>query len=118
MPIPRDPLKRRARNAVRYALRIGKIKKQACVTCGCKKSEAHHPDYSKPLSVVWLCKDHHRLVHRMEKKKSTTAVPKNVVINLCKQVEELCLSGVPFPRAMTAVVGQQVASGQKTIPYY
>lgn len=27
------------------------------------KPEAHHPDYSRPLDVVWLCKHHHRRAH-------------------------------------------------------
>lgn len=27
------------------------------------KPEAHHPDYSRPLDVVWLCRHHHRRAH-------------------------------------------------------
>ncbi len=30
------------------------------------KPQAHHPDYSRPLDVVWLCSPHHREVHEME----------------------------------------------------
>lgn len=31
---------------------------------GDKRVEAHHSDYSKPLDVDWLCKEHHALWHR------------------------------------------------------
>lgn len=46
------------------AARAGKIKKEACVVCGKTGAvEKHHPDYSKPLDVVWLCRVHHSHVH-------------------------------------------------------
>lgn len=48
---------------VRDAVRSGKMVKQPCHVCGELKVEAHHPDYSRPLDVVWLCKAHHREVH-------------------------------------------------------
>lgn len=41
----------------------GKIKRKPCIICG-MKAEAHHPDYSKPLEVVWLCSFHHKEWHR------------------------------------------------------
>jgi hypothetical protein len=25
--------------------------------------ERHHPDYSKPKNIIWLCKKHHEQVH-------------------------------------------------------
>jgi len=25
--------------------------------------ERHHPDYSKPKEVIWLCKKHHEIIH-------------------------------------------------------
>lgn len=28
------------------------------------KLEAHHPDYERPLDVIWLCNKHHREVHK------------------------------------------------------
>lgn len=38
---------------------------QPCVECGTTENiERHHPDYSQPLLVVWLCRDHHRALHR------------------------------------------------------
>ena len=39
------------------------LERQPCEVCG-EKAEAHHPDYSKPLDVRWLCKRHHMIEHR------------------------------------------------------
>ena len=47
-----------ARVAVQNAVRRGKLTKGIC-HCGATKVEAHHPDYSQPLSVEWLCRGHH-----------------------------------------------------------
>lgn len=49
----------RARGVVYINLRNGKLIKLPCSVCGSVKSEAHHPDYSKPLEVEWYCKKHH-----------------------------------------------------------
>ena len=36
-----------------------------CQRCGCvTELEAHHQDYSRPLSVEWLCSTCHGLAHR------------------------------------------------------
>ena len=58
-----NPEKYRAQNMLNNAIRDGKIQKHACMVCGDPQSEGHHPDYSKPLSVVWLCAEHHREIH-------------------------------------------------------
>lgn len=57
------PEKWRARSQLRYAVRMGKINKLPCEKCGEIKVFAHHPDYSVPLKVVWLCLKHHREEH-------------------------------------------------------
>jgi hypothetical protein len=58
---------RRASNIiVGNALRDGRLEKTPCQVCGEKKVEGHHPDYSQPLNVVWLCNLHHREIHAME----------------------------------------------------
>jgi hypothetical protein len=49
--------------AVKYALKTGKLVKTPCVICGDENVEGHHPDYSLPLDVVWLCKKHHKEIH-------------------------------------------------------
>lgn len=58
----KNPLARKARNAVAYALRVGKLTKEPC-HCGETKVEAHHPDYNKKLFVIWLCNKHHKHIH-------------------------------------------------------
>ena len=57
----RHPEKRKARKAVYYAIKVGKlIKPDVCSHCFKKKKvESHHEDYSKPLEVWWLCKKCH-----------------------------------------------------------
>ena len=62
----KDPnlrFKHQARWALNHALQSGKLFKEACTNCGNQKSEGHHPDYSKPLLVVWLCRKCHKLEH-------------------------------------------------------
>lgn len=58
------PEKYIARAKVNNGLRYGKIEKKKCMVCKNPKTEAHHPDYSKPLEVVWLCRKHHNEVDK------------------------------------------------------
>lgn len=53
-----------ANSRLRYAVKTNKIKKLPCSICGDIKSEAHHPDYQKPLEVIWLCDFHHKEEHK------------------------------------------------------
>jgi len=46
-----------------WAIKSNKITRGECEVCGQKNTEAHHPDYDKPLDVIWLCKKHHTLIH-------------------------------------------------------
>ena len=59
------PEKRRARVALGNAIRNGKLTPwPVCAVPECSdKPEAHHPDYSAPLAVVWLRNPHHRAAH-------------------------------------------------------
>lgn len=54
-------VKQKARLAVYYAVRKGKIvKPKECSQCHKpKKIEGHHVDYLKPLEVIWTCKQCH-----------------------------------------------------------
>jgi hypothetical protein len=58
-----NPIRSKVKDAVRYALKTGKLVRLPCFECGSLESEAHHPDYSRPLDVIWLCKQHHRECH-------------------------------------------------------
>lgn len=60
-----DPLRKAAHSALGGAVRSGRIARVlACQVPGCgKKPEAHHWDYSRPLSVLWLCPSHHKQLH-------------------------------------------------------
>ncbi len=52
-----------ARTAVGNAIKLGKMARGTCETCG-QRAEAHHEDYTKPLEVRWFCRAHHREAHR------------------------------------------------------
>ena len=62
-----NPKKVRVANIVLNAKRTGKLRQQPCEVCGCKEVEAHHPDYNKPLDVMWLCRKHHLEWHKNNK---------------------------------------------------
>ena len=57
------PERARAHNAVGNAVRDKKLFKQPCRDCGNGNVHGHHPNYSKPLDVIWLCPEHHRAEH-------------------------------------------------------
>ena len=53
-----------------FAIRAGKIKKDICIICGNSKVHGHHPDYTKPLEVIWLCPLHHKQLHTKSRSKT------------------------------------------------
>lgn len=57
-------IKSNARSYANVYLRRGVIKKMPCEICGSPLSQIHHKDYSLPLVVSWLCRDHHLETHR------------------------------------------------------
>lgn len=66
--------KARAKDAVRRALKSGELKKEPCLAClvqdkkvNYKNTDGHHTDYTRSLNVVWLCRSHHMLVHKLIK---------------------------------------------------
>ena len=60
----RFPEKVKAHQILFYAVKKGKIKKSPCVDCGATyRIQGHHPDYSKPLEIIWVCSIHHKNYH-------------------------------------------------------
>lgn len=61
-------------SAVQYAnnaVRDGRIERSAaCEGCGAldRRIEKHHPDYSRPLLVVWLCKPCHAIADKIRRR--------------------------------------------------
>jgi len=58
----RNPKATWAHSATRSPVYRGLIERQPCEECGAEKTDAHHPDYDRPLSVRWLCRKCHKAV--------------------------------------------------------
>ena len=69
------PERRRAHVLLGNAVRAGRVTRPAaCSIAGCaKKPEGHHPDYGKPLDVIWLCREHHMQEHARLEREGTAA---------------------------------------------
>jgi DNA-directed RNA polymerase subunit N (RpoN/RPB10) len=61
------PDRRKAQMVLGYAVKRGDIVPLPCFVCG-DKAEAHHPDYSAPLDVMWLCPPHHKQAHAIARR--------------------------------------------------
>lgn len=63
-----QPLRRAANTILGNAVRDGRVRPwPVCAVPECKRKrvEGHHPDYDRPLDVVWLCSQHHRECHKL-----------------------------------------------------
>lgn len=63
----RYPLKAECHKIFARAKARKKIVPKPCEVCGETKVHGHHPDYAKPLDVMWLCIDHHAEWHKHHK---------------------------------------------------
>ena len=52
-----------ARRLLNKLIKEGVIERKICEICS-KIGTGHHPDYSKPVEVVWLCRKHHAELNR------------------------------------------------------
>ena len=62
--------RKNAATKAKRAMEKGLITKpDLCEGCGLQKRlEKHHPDYSKPLIVVWLCKPCHAIADKIRRR--------------------------------------------------
>ena len=62
----KNPEKKFAHTHLRLAVRCGRVKvPDCCAACGSvARPHGHHPDYSFPLHVIWLCVRCHLSLHR------------------------------------------------------
>lgn len=49
----------------------GHLRRKPCQVCGDGNSEKHHPDYARPLYVIWLCRRCHLDLHASESPRET-----------------------------------------------
>jgi hypothetical protein len=49
-------LKDNCRSYAQVYLKRGKIQRLPCVTCASSAAQMHHEDYTKPLTIVWMCR--------------------------------------------------------------
>ncbi len=59
------PEREKARQLVSRLINGGYLFPEPCMIPGCNSIEhiqSHHPDYTRPLEVVWLCRNHHYAV--------------------------------------------------------
>jgi len=62
--------KNRARSLANTALENGVLRKEPCYFCGSTdRIEMHHPDYSLPFGIYWLCKTCHSKLEGMLRRK-------------------------------------------------
>lgn len=62
----KHPNRRAASHILNNGIRDGKVHRHPCFVCGAK-AHAHHPDYDRPLDVIWLCPKHHKEAHKLTK---------------------------------------------------
>jgi hypothetical protein len=60
---PEQRLRANARAYARTYLSRGKIQQLPCQYCGSADSQMHHPDYTKPLGVEFVCRPCHEGLH-------------------------------------------------------
>ncbi len=67
--LKRHPERNKIAQQTAWAYKTGKIKWQPCEICKTKIDlQKHHPDYTKPLEIKWLCRKCHTELHKQIKK--------------------------------------------------
>ena len=84
-----DEQRKIAYKITKKALQSGRlVRAEKCEHCGIKPTpiengdtriHGHHPDYSKPLDIVWLCTNCHKQLHADMAKPKHSATSKAVI---------------------------------------
>jgi hypothetical protein len=82
------------RRRANMAQERGKIEKRPCEKCGAPDAQKHHPDYGKPLEVIWLCKPCHKDWHKQNEAVRSTD-PRERQSKLDQSVCSTCKSSPP-----------------------
>lgn len=98
--------KKRARNAVTYAMRTGRLVPEPCERCGDAKVEAHHDDYAQPLDVRWLCRAHHLAAHGMGIDPAVVVAAHDGGRKTLKEVA--AATGISYPRVHQILAAQGI----------
>lgn len=63
--VNQNPEKRSAQQILYRAVKLGRVTRpETCSRCGALgRIHAHHPDYTQPLLVEWLCHQCHVDIH-------------------------------------------------------
>ena len=54
--------KSNCRSYTHVLVKRGELERKPCEECSAE-AEAHHPDYTDPRNVIWLCRPHHMALH-------------------------------------------------------
>ena len=52
-----EKMKDNCRSYAQVYLKRGKIQRLPCVSCASPAAQMHHEDYTKPLAIVWMCRE-------------------------------------------------------------
>lgn len=85
--VKKYPMRQRVRNFLSWAIASGRVTPEPCWHCGDHKSEGHHPDYSKPKEVQWLCKICHAVQDKLLRHQKPLLVTKMPIVIPDPQIE-------------------------------
>jgi len=90
-------VKAQVHRTVCQAIKNGELEREPCQVCGNPRTEGHHRDYTKPLDVNWLCRLHHKLVHKNDPRRPWTRKerphnPNRLTLTKAETAEELGVS--------------------------
>lgn len=76
---PTQKLKDNCRSYAQVYLKRGKLQRLPCITCASPNAQMHHKDYTKPLVIVWMCRECRIKIPKTLKPKGNTetAIPQN-----------------------------------------